>query len=118
MTTTSPERGEVWWVCFDPAVGSEQRKVRPAVVVSRNEIGKLPLRIVVPVTDWKPGYFRYPWFVEIQPSAGNGLTKRSGADAFQVKSVSLERFQNRLGMVGAAEMEDIAAAIALCVGAS
>jgi mRNA-degrading endonuclease toxin of MazEF toxin-antitoxin module len=61
MTTSSssqknPMRGELWWVNFDPSVGSEQQKTRPAVVASVPSVGKLPLRIVVPVTDWKPQY--------------------------------------------------------------
>jgi len=49
----------VWLIDFDPAVGSEIRKVRPAVVVSLDAIGRLPLRLVVPVTDWKPQYASY-----------------------------------------------------------
>lgn len=120
MSTTSslnPSRGEIWWVNFDPAVGSEQRKVRPAIVASVGSVGKLPLRIVVPITDWKPQYARAPWFVELAPTAANGLSKVSGADAFQVKSVSLDRFKTKIGIVTADQMEDVAAAIALCVGA-
>jgi mRNA interferase MazF len=103
-------------VDFDPAVGAEIRKRRPALVVSVDAIGKLPLRLVVPVTDWKPHYVNYPWFVELPASSGNGLTKDSGADAFQTKSVSLSRFNRRLGSVTHAQLEEIAAAIAICVG--
>ncbi|MBF6592001.1 MAG: type II toxin-antitoxin system PemK/MazF family toxin [Ktedonobacterales bacterium] len=46
----------------------------------------------------------------------NGLRKDSGADAFQVKSVSHDRLVRRLGALAPAEMAEIAAAIALCVG--
>jgi mRNA interferase MazF len=46
-----PKRGEIWLVDFDPAMSAEIRKVRPAVVVSLDAIGRLPLRIVVPITD-------------------------------------------------------------------
>lgn len=49
-----PRRGEIWLVRFDPSVGAEIRKQRPAVVLSVDGIGRLPLRIVVPVTDWNP----------------------------------------------------------------
>ena len=87
-----PKRGDIWLVDFDPAVGAEVRKARPAVVMSVDAIGRLPLRIVVPVTDWKPAYAAYPWFVELQPTPTNRLAKHSGADAFQVKSVSQDRF--------------------------
>ena len=49
-----PKRGEVWLVDFDPAIGAEIQKVRPAVIINVDSIGRLPLRMVVPVTDWKP----------------------------------------------------------------
>ena len=109
-------RGEIWEVEFRPAVGAEIRKSRPAVVVNAPEIGRLPLCIVVPVTEWKPVFAEFSWFVYLQPTAENGLTKDSGADAFQIKSVSEERLQRRLGKITDDQTELIAAAIALCVG--
>src|SRR5262245_40572103 len=112
----APSRGEVWMVDFDPSVGAEIRKVRPAVV-SVDTVGRLPLRIVVPVTDWKPQYAQFPWFVEIPVTPDNGLVKDSGADAFQCKSVSESRFVRRLGEVRPDQLDAIASAIALCVGA-
>lgn len=118
MTATSnPQRGEVWDVQFDPARGAEIRKVRPAVVINDPAIGKLPLRIIVPITEWNPTYSNYPWFVNLKPATLNGLTKESGADAFQVKSVSVDRFVTRRGKLLDAEMDDIASAVALCVDA-
>lgn len=116
-TVPAPKRGEVWMVDFDPSIGAEIRKVRPAVVVSMNSIGRLPSRLVVPVTDWKPSYASFPWFVVLPRTTMNGLQKDSGADAFQTKSVSEARFVRRLGEVSAAQVDDIAAAVALCVGA-
>jgi len=47
------ERGQIWSVNFAPAIGSEIKKIRPAVVVNINEAGRLPLSIVIPITDWK-----------------------------------------------------------------
>jgi mRNA interferase MazF len=117
MSTPSPSRGEVWSVNFDPSVGQEQQKVRPAVVVSVSGVGRLPLRIVVPLTDWKPRYSStYPWFVFVPVTPLNGLRKDSGADAFQVKSVAIQRFRIKLGTLLSVQMDDMAAAIALCVG--
>jgi mRNA interferase MazF len=115
-TVPTPKRGEVWLVDFDPATGAEIRKVRPAVVVNLDATGRLPLRIVVPLTDWKPHYATYSWFTSISASTVNGLSKDSGADAFQVKSISQNRFIQRLGVVSAAEIDAIAAAICLVVG--
>ena len=115
-TVPAPRRGEIWLVDFDPAAGAEIQKIRPAVVISLDTIGRLPLRMVVPITDWKPQYGSYPWFVELPASSTNGLAKDSGADAFQTKSVSAARFVRRLGEVSTVQLDAIASAIALCVG--
>ena len=117
VTVPVPIRGEIWLVDFDPAMGAEIQKVRPAVVISTDRIGRLPLRMVVPITDWRTQYVNYPWFVELPAAATNGLAKDSGADAFQTKSVSQSRFVRLLGQVTIAQLNDIASAIALCVGA-
>jgi mRNA-degrading endonuclease toxin of MazEF toxin-antitoxin module len=45
-TAPAPSRGEIWLVDFDPAVGAEIRKLRPALVISVDTIGRLPLRMV------------------------------------------------------------------------
>jgi mRNA interferase MazF len=70
-TVPTPRRGEIWLIDFDPAVGAEIRKTRPAVVISIDSIGRLPLRLVVPVTDWKAQYTHYPWFVELPASSSS-----------------------------------------------
>ena len=113
----NPLRGEVWRIRFDPAEGDEIKKVRTAVVISENAVGRLRLKIVVPITEWKPRYASYPWFVRLVPTPTNGLTKDSGADAFQVKSVSETRFLDKLGELTPGQLDDIATAIAICVGA-
>ncbi len=41
------KRGEVWWVEFDPAVGSEIRKTRPAVIISNDAANRHLVRVVV-----------------------------------------------------------------------
>jgi len=107
----------VWWLRFDPVQGSEVGKTRPAIVVNPASVGRLPLRIVVPVTGWAAKYATIPWLVYLKPSNRNGLSKDSAADCFQVKSVSVTRFVDKLGDVRADDIEEISAAIALCVGA-
>src|SRR4051812_28161441 len=103
----TPHRGEIWLVNFDPAAGAEIHKLRPALVVSLDSIGRLPLRIVVPITDWKERYISFPWFVRIPADAQNGLDKDSGADTFQTKSVSVSRFNRVLGRISESQLETI-----------
>lgn len=112
-----PQRGEIWYVDFNPIVGAEIAKIRPAVVVNPFGIGNLPLKIVVPLTHWDSRYTNMIWFVYVQKTLKNGLGKDSGANCFQVKSVSVKRFLNRIGKVSADELKNIVNAVALCIGA-
>jgi len=93
------KRGEIWLVSLDPTVGSELRKTRPAVIVSSDEVGRLPLKVIVPLTDWKEHYAQVPWMVLVEPTDETGLSKRSAADCFQVRSVSQERIIRRIGRI-------------------
>ncbi len=111
----NPKRGEVWQVSLDPTVGSEIQKTRPCVVVNANGIGRLPVRLVVPLTGWKPTYNGYPWCVQVTPDAANGLTKVSAADTFQMRAVSVLRMSGYLGELPEATMSAIAKAVAVCV---
>jgi len=105
-------RGEVWLINLDPTVGSEIRKTRPAIIVNDDEMGVLPLRVIVPVTDWKERYKVAAWMVRLESTQANGLSKTSAADAFQVRSVSQQRFVKRLGKLEIAQMNEIEKALA------
>jgi mRNA interferase MazF len=107
------KRGEVWLIALDPTVGSEIRKTRPAVIVSDDAVGILPLKVIVPITEWKSRYAAAPWMVRVNRSATNGLNKPSAADALQVRCVSEQRFVRRLGELSPANMLDIEEALAL-----
>jgi mRNA interferase MazF len=72
-------RSEIWLLNLDPTVGSEIRKTRPAVIVSEDAVGILPLKVVVPITEWKDRYAIAPWLVRLEPNAENGLDKVSAA---------------------------------------
>lgn len=83
-------RGEVWLINLDPTAGAEIKKTRPAVIVNDDAVGILPLKVIVPVTEWKERYAVAPWLVQLEPDAENSLDKLSAADAFQVRSVAQE----------------------------
>jgi mRNA interferase MazF len=76
-------RGEVWLINLDPTIGAEIRKTRPAVIVNDDAVGLLPLKVIVPITEWKDRYGVAPWMVRLDPNPVNGLDKLSAADAFQ-----------------------------------
>lgn len=109
-------RGEIWTLNLDPTVGAEIRKTRPVVIVSHDDIGILPLRVIVPVTDWKDRYSSVIWMVKLNTSQETGLQKVSAADAFQVRSVSEERFVRRLGRVSNDDLESITEALSVVRG--
>lgn len=98
---------------FDPTVGAEIKKIRPAVIMSDDTIGLLPLKVIVPITDWKDRYAQASWMVRLDPDSHNGLQKTSAADAFQVRSAARERFVRRLGQLDADTMLDISDALAV-----
>ncbi len=114
MRHLSMKQGEVWLINLDPTVGAEIKKTRPAIIVNDNILGKLPLKIIVPLTDWKDRYDIAPWMVKISPDKDNKLSKASSADCFQIRSVAEERLVKRLGSVGVDTMHEIRNALA-CV---
>jgi mRNA interferase MazF len=109
-------KGEIWLINLDPTIGVEIRKTRPAVIVSEDAIGILPLRVIVPLTDWKERYTAAPWMVLINPDQNNGLGKPSAADALQIRSVAQERFVRRIGTLQTAWVKEILIAIRVVIG--
>ena len=108
-----PKRGEIWRVDFEPVEGSEIGKLRP--VIGDETLGRLPVRIVVPITGWDTRYQQYPWRTELKANIGTGLSKVSAADALQIRTVSLHRFQEKLGTLPMGIVDEIASSIALCI---
>ncbi len=101
------KQGEIWLINLDPTIGAEIKKNRPAVIVNDNLLGKLPLKVVVPITDWKEPYAIAPWLVKLEVNDTNGLSKTSAADCFQIRSISQERFIKKLGSLPISEMDEI-----------
>jgi mRNA interferase MazF len=110
------KQGEIWLISLDPTVGAEMKKTRPALIVNDNALGKLPLKIIVPITDWKERYSVAPWMVKIQPARDNGLVKDSAIDCFQIRSVSDTRLIRLLGKITANELIKVKTGITKVIG--
>ena len=108
-------RGEIWLINLDPTIGAEIQKTRPAVIISSNAIGVLPLRVIVPLTDWKERYQSAGWMVHLAPDSGNRLVKPSAADVFQIRSVSTSRFVRQIGSLSITDMTAIVKAVGLVI---
>ena len=107
----TPHRGEIWLVSFDPTVGAEIRKTRPAVVISSDAVGRLPIKLISPITDWKDHYSGNIWHVRIDPDNDNGLSKISAVDALQLRGMDRQRFVRKLGKVSTEKLEEIVLAV-------
>ena len=96
-------------------MGTEIQKTRPAVVVSSDAVGRLPIKLVAPLTDWK-GYFAPNiWHVRIDRDSINDLTKVSAVDTLQLRGMDRQRFSRKLGDITPTIMEAIVLAIAAII---
>jgi mRNA interferase MazF len=100
-----PRRGEVWWVAFEPSIGGEIRKTRPAVVVSNDIANRMLNRVqVIPMTSNVSRLYPSEAYVTV---AG----ERSKAMADQLVTVSKARLRERIGRIGTDEIEAVGRAI-------
>jgi mRNA interferase MazF len=92
-------RGELWLVNLEPTIDREIRKTRPCVIINDDAIGVLPLKVIVPITDWKESFNIRPWMIRIEPNSENELLKLSAADTFQIRSVAESRLIRKIGVI-------------------
>ncbi len=113
---TTIHRGEIYLVSFDPTVGHEIRKTRPALVI-QNDIGNRysPLTIVAAITS-KVSAVLYPVEVIVQPSKANGLEALSAIRLDQIRTVDKLRVIKRLGAIDPATMRKVDEAIQISLG--
>jgi len=112
------ERGMVIDVNLDPTLGSETGKIRPCVIVTNDIYNeRVPVIQVVPVTAWNEKKALIKTNVEIEPTAINGLTKKSIADCLQTRPIDRgQRLVKVRGRISAQLLEEIDEALAMVFG--
>jgi mRNA interferase MazF len=114
-TVIWPKRGEVYLVNFDPTIGAEIQKTRPALVVQNNIANRYsPITIVGAISSQFDDQL-YPTEVLIQPPEG-GLTIPSVVLLNQVRSVDKRRLVRRLETLTLTTMERVDRAILISLG--
>lgn len=110
-----PKRGDVYLVSFDPSVGSEIKKTRPAIIV-QNDIGNRysPIVIVAAISSMPDGKL-YPTEVMLLPREG-GIVKRSVVLASQVRSVDKARLIKKIGKVNKETLVRVDQALKISLG--
>ncbi len=99
------KRGEVWWINFEPSIGGEIRKQRPAVIVSNDAANHYLNRVqVVPLTSSVDKLYPSEAYVTFRG-------KKAKAMADQLTTVSKQRLINSAGSVFSIEMEGVGKAI-------
>ena len=103
-------RGEVWWVSFEPSLGGEIRKKRPAVIISNDAANRYLNRVqVVPMTSRTDRVYPSEAVVKVN-------RRRSKAMADQLTTVSKERLTNRMGRLSAQDMNRVENAVMVQLG--
>jgi mRNA interferase MazF len=109
-----PRRGEVWLVNFDPALGSEIQKTRPALVI-QNDIGNRVSDVTIVGAITSTVKRSYPFQVHL-PAGEGGVSTDCFVTLNQIRSVDRRRLARRLGAVSEATMKAVDQAIVISLG--
>jgi mRNA interferase MazF len=114
-TIIRPKRGEIYLVNFDPTIGAEIQKTRPALVIQNDIANRYsPITIVAAISSQFDESL-YPTEIFIQPPEG-GLSIPSVVLLNQIRSIDKRRLVRRLGVLAPTTMERVNRAILISLG--
>lgn len=94
-------QGDIWWVDFNPTIGKEIKKTRPAIVIDSEGFGYDEMRIVLPfssVKDYNKDLINAAlWLIRVDDYQSLGLSEWSFINTHQIKSCDLKRFKSKIG---------------------
>jgi mRNA interferase MazF len=105
-----PKRGEVFWVSFDPSIGGEVQKTRPAIILSNDAANAVLNRLIVLPLSSKTERL-YPGEVIIQIDQ-----QKSKAMSDQLTTISKLRLRKKITQITAKEMTTVEEAVLLQLG--
>jgi mRNA interferase MazF len=99
--------GSIWLVSFDPSIGIEIRKTRPAVIISGTAFNQRSKVTVLPITSANPSDRLLPVIVPLVPSITNGLSSNSFVVCVDPMTFDKRRLIQCLGQVDPNQLEEI-----------
>ena len=109
-------RGEIWLACLPQADGSEMDEHDSLVaVVSSPAFDKTTMRIIVPISSWRPEFKGRLDKFQIAASERTGLDTEHAAEFLKVSSLSTERLVERKGILDAEQVEEIVAGVVIAI---
>ena len=110
-----PIRGEIYLVNFDPTIGAEINKIRPALIIQNNIANEnSPITIIAAITS-KFDDRLYPTEVQLDPPEG-GLKTNSVVLLNQIRSIDQQRLIRKIGAIGLEKLNEVDRAIQISFG--
>jgi|TARA_R110001599_G_scaffold68408_3_gene192703 mRNA interferase MazF len=105
-------RGEVWWVQFDPSIGSEIRKRRPGIILSNSVANQhLSRVVVVPITSNVDRVYPSEALISVTGKAAKAM-------ADQIMAADKSRLDGRMATLSREDLAAVEQAVKLHLGMS
>ncbi len=114
MTTRRVRKGEIYWVDWNPARGSEQAGTRPSLII-QNDVGNESSRTTIVAGITTARERPYPFMVNVF-SQESGLSRDSSINLSALLTVDKTRLGRRIGVLGSGKMEEVDQALMLSLG--